>query len=35
MAAKQIQYDNQGRQAILAGVSALAKAVKEIGRAHV
>lgn len=28
MAAKQIQYDNQGRQAILAGVSALAKAVK-------
>ncbi len=28
MAAKQIQYDNQGRQAILAGVSALSKAVK-------
>ncbi len=28
MAAKQIQYDNTGRQAILAGVSALAKAVK-------
>jgi len=28
MAAKQMQYDNQGRQAILAGVSALAKAVK-------
>ncbi|MBO7742460.1 MAG: chaperonin GroEL [Victivallales bacterium] len=28
MAAKQIQYDNEGRQALLAGVSALAKAVK-------
>ena len=28
MAAKQMEYDNQGRQAILAGVSALAKAVK-------
>ena len=28
MAAKQIQYDNAGRQQILAGVSALAKAVK-------
>ena len=28
MAAKQIQYDNTGRQQILAGVSALAKAVK-------
>ena len=28
MAAKQIKYDNVGRQAILAGVSALSKAVK-------
>ena len=28
MSAKQMEYDNQGRQAILAGVSALAKAVK-------
>jgi len=28
MAAKQIQYDNAGRQALLAGVSALSKAVK-------
>ena len=28
MAAKQIQYDNEGRQAILAGVAALSKAVK-------
>ena len=28
MAAKQLQYDNAGRQAILAGVSTLAKAVK-------
>ena len=28
MAAKQIQYDNAGRQAVLTGVSALAKAVK-------
>ncbi len=28
MTAKQIQYDNEGRQEILAGVSALAKAVK-------
>ncbi len=28
MAAKQIQYDNTGRQALLAGVSALSKAVR-------
>ncbi|MBR4612649.1 MAG: chaperonin GroEL [Kiritimatiellae bacterium] len=28
MSAKQLQYDNTGRQAVLAGVSALAKAVK-------
>lgn len=28
MAAKQIQYDNAGRQALMAGVSALSKAVK-------
>ena len=28
MAAKHLQYDNAGRQAILAGVSTLAKAVK-------
>ena len=28
MPAKQIQYDNKGRQALLAGVSALSKAVK-------
>ena len=28
MAAKQIQYDTKGRQALLAGVAALSKAVK-------